>query len=298
MSALRIKEGFKVQLANTYDPDKNYKDIEYWWGSYKYDGIRCIYFNSTPNILYSRKGLEFKGFEKILDDIHLLVDRLNSFDDVFIDGELYSDELDFNNIQSIVMTEDSSSVDKDKIYLRVFAIGPCNNTNEMISMFNNTDLFIDLDKIKPISYFKIDNDSNTIISKCKELIGLGYEGIMLRDPNVPYDWKRSNKLLKYKMFKDNHELDMVVSDILPGKPGTKYVNTMGALLCIGEIDNKEVRCRVGSGFTDSERDDIWNNPDKYLNKEIVVRYQDITSDSKTGNISIRFPIKKCFKLDR
>ena len=27
MSALRIKEGFKVQLANTYDPDKNYKDI-------------------------------------------------------------------------------------------------------------------------------------------------------------------------------------------------------------------------------------------------------------------------------
>ena len=73
---------------------------------------------------------------------------------------------------------------------------------------------------------------------------------------------------------------------------------MGAILCIGYINDTEVRCRVGSGFTDQERHDIWDHPEKYLNKEIVVRYQDITSDSKTGNISIRFPIKKCFKLDR
>ena len=296
----RLKEDFKVQLANTYDPEKTYKGISYWYASYKYDGIRCIYLNKTPNVIYSRKGLEFSGFGKILEDLHTLVDRLNSFnsEEIFIDGELYSDDLDFNQIQSIVMTEDASEVDKDKIYLRVFAVGPFKTTSEMVSLFEDTDMFIGLNKIKPIKYFKIDNHPDLIIYKCKELIGLGYEGIMLRDPVVPYDWKRSNKLLKYKMFKDSHELDMTIADILPGKNGTKYSDTMGAVLCIGVIDGVEIRCRVGSGFTDQERHDIWDHPEKYLNKEIVVRYQDVTSDSKTGSISIRFPIKKCFKLDR
>ena len=215
---------------------------------------------------------------------------------MFVDGELYCDELDFNSIQSIVMNN-SDFTNKDKIYLRVFAVGPFKTTNELVSLFA-TDIFLGLDKIKPIQYFKINNNPDAITAKCKELIDIGYEGIMLRDPFVPYDWKRSNKLLKYKMFKDKHELDMNVSDILPGKPGTKYADTMGALLCIGYIDGKEVRCRVGSGFTDQERHDIWDNPGNYLNKEIVVRYQDVTTDSKTGVTSIRFPIKKCFKLDR
>ena len=295
----KIDPNFKVQLANTYDPDKTYKGIDYWYASYKYDGIRCMYLNKTPDVIYSRKGLVFIGSDDIVSQCNELASRLaiSNKNDIFIDGELYSDELDFNSIQSIVMTEDSTVVDKNKIYLRVFAVGPFKDSYEMVSIFSSS-IFDGLDKLKPIKYFTVHNDKETITNKCKECIQNGYEGIMLRDPVVPYDWKRSNKLLKYKMFKDSHELDMTIVDILPGKSGTKYSDTMGAVLCIGYINGTEVRCRVGSGFTDQERHDIWDHPEKYLNKEIVVRYQDITSDSKTGNISIRFPIKKCFKLDR
>ena len=55
---------------------------------------------------------------------------------------------------------------------------------------------------------------------------------------------------------------------------------------------------VGSGLTDSIREEVWANPDEYIGKLIEVVYFGETKDEKTGLESIRLPRFKRFRHDK
>ena len=71
-----------VQLANTYDPSKNYR-VSSWFASPKFDGVRAVFI---PHMgLFTRNNKPITGFERmteILDDV--CTERGLSF----VDGEL------------------------------------------------------------------------------------------------------------------------------------------------------------------------------------------------------------------
>ena len=311
-------EQFSVQLANKYKKDKDY-EVPYFWGSPKFDGIRCIYREKKPGILLTREGHEIIGFDNIISDCETLIERMKenplfkkcNFDDLFIDGELFSDSLGFNNIQGIVLsTKNIDLIKKRQIYFKVFAIGPTEYTEEMVNFFNDSDLFKKLPYIKAINYFKVNNNYDEIMEITRNLVEQEYEGLMLRHPYIPYDWKRSDKLLKSKLLNDT-VASLVITGYKSGKPGTKYENMLGSFTCSGTIsdpiftDGKrklgefDVVCEVGSGFSDEERTEMWNDPDYYIGKEIIVNYQCMSQNSVDNKYSLRFGIKKKgFKLDR
>lgn len=311
-------EQFSIQLANKYKPDKDYK-VNYFWGSRKFDGIRCLYQEKRPGKILTREGNELVGFEGILGDIETLIERMkdyeefNQFDtkEFFIDGELFSDTIGFNDIQGIVLASKNMDLKKKKqIHLKVFALGPVKETKDMTKFFIDSNIFKGLPHLIPIEYFKIENNPDIIMEKTREFVAAGFEGLMLRHPAIPYDWKRSNNLLKSKLLNET-EVELTIIDYAPGKEGTKFENTLGSFLCKGTItdpvftDGKvkpgefEVTCSVGSGFTDEERDEIWKDPDYYIGKEIVINYQSMSQNSSDGSYSLRFGIKKKgFKLDR
>lgn len=313
-------EPFSVQLANKYDSTKDYKlkPDENWYGSTKLDGIRCMYLSKYPDKVFSRQGKAFTGLEHIIKDLQVLVSRMKEQpefasmppDSLFADGELFSDDISFNEIQGIVLSTKNVDDEKKKsIYLKCFAIGPVKTTADMVKFYKDPFLFEGLTSVKPIEYFEVKNNAEEIMRMTRELVGKGYEGLMLRHPRVPYDWKRSNNLLKSKLHKET-EAELIITAINPGRPGTKYESTMGTLTCEGSVkdplytDGKRltgefnVECDVGSGFSDEERDEIWANQDDYLGKEIILNYQCLSQNAATGKYSLRFPTKKGFKLDR
>ena len=106
----------------------------------------------------------------------------------------------------------------------------------------------------------------------------GYEGLML-NLDSPYECKRTNHLLKMKTFKFNDV------KIIGFEESEKMPNTLGAII----VDYKGFPCGVGSGFTQEERDYIWNHQDKYLGRVCCVKCK-LESKNNKGELSMNFPI--------
>ena len=69
--------------------------------------------------------------------------------------------------------------------------------------------------------------------------------------------------------------------------------TLGALVC--EYKGNEVR--VGTGFSDEKRREIWVDPDNVIGKIISVKYKEETKN-KNGSVSIQFPVFEAVRFDK
>ena len=124
-------------------------------------------------------------------------------------------------------------------------------------------------------------DTSMITKILEEQVSKGEEGIMINICAAPYEFKRTNNLLKCKKFQDTEV------EIIGFEEGTnKLAGTLGAFVC----KYKDNEVRVGSGLTAEDRAYFWANRDKFLGKFITVKYFETSVDSKTGLESLRFPI--------
>lgn len=271
---------FTCQLANKYDMNKKYSS-DYFYISPKLDGIRCIYKNGQ---LYSREGKFIYGFDHIIKECK---DLEKNFDFEFLDGELYSEDIGFQKIQSIVSSYKKINYkDKELIKYNIFLIYKNNfrNTEEMITYLNFMFGSNNFQYIKPILYIKIKNDKNEIEKYLNEF-SQKYEGIMLRHEKNYWSNKRDDNLLKYKKFLED---DFIIDGFIEGEG--KYENMLGALIVKGELNGKRIISEVGSGFDDELRKEIWINRDKYIKRKVEVKYQNITDEEIDGYYSLRFPV--------
>jgi len=147
-----------------------------------------------------------------------------------------------------------------------------------------------------------------------EHLDMGYEGVMLRDPNGPYKNGRSTAkegwLLKVKRFEDSEALVLGMEEKMHngneatvGELGqTKRtshqenlvpLNTMGALI-VRDLKTG-VEFNIGTGFTDEERAWWWDKRidlvrdmslKYFLEPELIVKYKYFDQGSKTKP---RFP---------
>ena len=97
----------------------------------------------------------------------------------------------------------------------------------------------------------------------REIEAQGGEGVMLRNPNAPYQGGRSSNLLK---LKSAHDAECVVTQHHEGKG--KYAGMLGALSCKNQLGE----FRIGSGFKDAER----KNPPK-IGSTITYKYRGFTN---------------------
>ena len=138
----------------------------------------------------------------------------------------------------------------------------------------------------------------------QEMLGLGFEGVMLRDPNGPYKFGRSTGnegyLYKLKRFEDaeavvlgceelEHNLNTATNDLLgrvkrsTAKSGRMAGGVLGALLVRNVADNVEFS--IGGGFTQQQRADLWEIRNKLAGK--LVKYKYFPTGSKERP---RFPV--------
>lgn len=265
-----IKE-FKIQLANTYQnfiKKKSFNRTHYFYASPKMDGHRLFYFNDN---LFSRNGKTYIGFDHILEELNTIKNTCN-IKDLFIDGELYSTTLDFNSIASKINSDVNFDIEEKKqLKYYIFAIGSFSNgkLTDTKVMINELNKYNNFNYIVPVEYSLIKNNPEDIHNKCLEFMERGYEGIMLRDVNNSYDFKRSDKLLKYKIFEEN---DFIISELLEGKKGTNFENSLGSFSCYGQLkyNNEIINVSFNANFkgTDEERKILWKQKDSLIGKKI------------------------------
>ena len=127
-------------------------------------------------------------------------------------------------------------------------------------------------------------DNAQFLKFTKDMIAKGGEGAVVREPNAPYERKRSKYALKFKKFKDA-ECEVTAINAGTGK----YAGLMGSVTCkalsaagsnSGERIAGGVKFKIGSGFSDEER----ANPPK-IGSIITYKYQDLTAKGLP-----RFPV--------
>ena len=107
---------------------------------------------------------------------------------------------------------------------------------------------------------------------------------MVKFLDAPYRFGRGWEIMKFKAF---HDVDLPIEGYEEGTG--RHTGKLGAIV----VDHKGVRVKVGSGFSDDLREQIWANPDFFMGRIVEIRYQEITPDG-----SLRFPTFVCFRNDK
>jgi DNA ligase-1 len=216
-------------LAHTY---KN-QDIKNWLISEKLDGVRAIW---NGKYLVTRNNNIIKCPATWIRELP---------EDVSLDGELYIDRGCFNELVSIVRRELPTNK-WNKVKYKVFDAPTFTGTfKERYDKLLEFKLPSFCEIVGQVFYEEANMD---ILQMLLHIEDKGGEGIMVRNPNIEgYIEGRTHELLKIKSFED---YDAIVIDILAGEG--RHVGRMGALLC--KIPGTEITFKVGTGFTDKQRD--------------------------------------------
>ena len=140
--------------------------------------------------------------------------------------------------------------------------------------------------ILPVMY------SGTDQSKIGELLNRmveeDKEGLIV-NLDVPYKRKRHNGILKVKKF---YTMDLPIIECEEGSG--RLTGTLGAFV----LDYKGNEVRVGSGFTDEQRESYWHRRDELAGVLCEVKYKEKSSDKSTGAESLQFPVFISLRTDK
>ena len=262
----------------------------------KLDGVRVITVVRTDGRVdqFSRNGKELVNFENIKSQISAVVKKDPPKYDLVLDGEVMSSS--FQDLMKQVHRK--SDVAADDAVLHLFDLCPLDKFQDGLWEKDQAtrSAYVkawvekhqaDLPNVTCLNNEEVDLDTKQGLQRYIEInrqaIAGGYEGIMIKDPNAPYECKRSTAWLKLKPF---IEVSLTVTAVEEGTG--RNVGKLGALVCEGKDDGKSIRVNVGSGFTDSNRDDYWTSREEVVGKVVEVR-ADAVTQNQDGSYSLRFP---------
>jgi DNA ligase-1 len=124
---------------------------------------------------------------------------------------------------------------------------------------------------------------DTMRQFARDAVAEGYEGIMIKDVGAPYECKRSTFWMKWK---PTITVDLNIVGFEEGTGRNK--GRLGAIICEGVDDGRDIRVNVGSGLSDSDRDDYWTRRDLLLGRCVEVE-ADAVTQNQDGSYSLRFP---------
>lgn len=101
---------------------------------------------------------------------------------------------------------------------------------------------------------------------------------------------RTTDLLKFKLFKDAEYFVVDIEET--EKPMLNADGKMEMCKCVGalkiKLENGSI-CGVGSGLSDEQRIEWFNNPSLIIGKQIQVKYKELTRNSD-NSWSLQFPV--------
>ena len=267
----------------------------------KLDGVRVITIIQGDKVeMFSRNGKQFHNFEHIIAEIKEVLKEKPTPYDLVLDGEVMS--ANFQDLMKQVHRKSGGNADDavlhlfDTIPLSNFKQGGWDKPQSFRSLITkhwveeNQDV---LKHVQALEWEDVDLDTpegeKRFVELNKTAVDGGYEGVMIKDVEAPYECKRTHAWLKAKPF---IEVTLEVMDVEIGTGRNE--GRLGAFVCAGNDDGKDIKVNCGSGFSDSQRDNFWTDRSSIVGQLVEVRADAITQN-QDGTYSLRFPRFKTFR---
>lgn len=285
---------WEVQQAYTVEKYPLKEGTEFWL-TQKLNGARATLYEGQ---LLARSGMPYKGLEHITDALSWL--RVAGF---VADGELtLKDKGDLSDNEAFRVSTgilNSDNVNKTVICYTIFDMIPVKDfdalkpqvtyryrrdiLNQFAERVADTDGAVN---VLPVLYHG--TDQSKIEELLEQMVREDKEGLMI-NTDVPYRRTRHKGILKVKRF---YTMDL---PIIRCEEGTgRLSGTLGAFV----LKYKENEVKVGSGFTDEQREQFWNNRDDMEGSLCEVKYKEISQDKVTGLESLQFPVFVGIRTDK
>ena len=281
---------------------------------YKIDGYRLnIHVFDTGEVdIRTRNGKPVKGYKQLENEAAEKLPRGYVYDGEIVAPELF--EWISKNMEqqgavtanrdlfSEVMSHAFSKEENKQGIFNMFDMIPItewNSRNCTMTLEQRTNLI--REKVQPLSlntivvvptsrvYYKSQpEDLQEIVNTFHRYLAIGWEGLMIKNWDSTYEFKRSKNLLKMKLM---DTIDLTVVDIFEGSG--KYSGVMGGVY----VEYKGNTVGVGSGWSDLQREYYWNHKNEIIGKTIEIAYQAETKN-KQGEYSLSFPVIKSIREDK
>ncbi len=248
LSTSLFGDKFLVQKPKIY---QGYEKIKGWYMSEKLDGIRAY---------WDGKRLLTKN-ANIINAPAWFIEALPPSP---LDGELWTKRGDFENIQSIVLDDKPSKEWRDISYYIFEA--PKQDGNFSQRLLYAKKWADKIDHVEIVEQIRC-RDKRHLEEFLKKIESLGGEGVIIKDPTLPYFSGRSSNILKVKSFKD---MEGLVIGINEGRG--KLKNLMGSLVIKLESG---VEFNLGGGYTLYDR----KNPPS-IGSYVTFKYYGLTKNGK------------------
>ena len=271
-------------LANKYEPSKKRGGILFpCFVQPKLDGLRCVvYLLDGVPVYQSRTG----GFFTVLQHLDpVILEILSRNPSLILDGELYTQQIPFEELAGIIKKKSLTNPDRVKIHFVQYHVYdlviPGITFRERLSILQHVIPKEKDNLVTQVPTF-LANSVKDFREKFGEYVEAGYEGIMLRNTEGLYQENyRSNDLMKYKEFFED-EYPIV---------GFKEGSGRDAGTVIWECETPEGRrFSVRPRGTLEARREWFRKANTMVGKQLTVIYQELSEMGVP-----RFPVGKAIR---
>ena len=289
---------FSVQLANKYFDKPGYVEGKSFAITTKIDGGRIIALKENGQVsFFTRAGQKYEGLVDLEDEMSRLMP-----DNICLDGEItllvrgnLSSKDAYKETMKIVRTKDKEKHGIKMLVFDAMSVSDFKTQTSSMTYIQRRQMLDCTSAFDTARYFELlpilyrGSDTSEITRILEEEVSNGEEGIMINICDAPYEFKRTNGLLKVKKMQT---MDLEIIGFEEGEG--RLAGKLGAVLV--RYKNGNV-VKVGSGFSDDLRVTIWANQSDYLGKVAEISYFEETTNA-SGGTSLRFPIFKDVRYDK
>ena len=268
----------------------------------KLDGVRVLTIIRGDKVeMFSRNGKQFHNFGHIIAEIEEVLKTKPAPYDLVLDGEVMS--ANFQDLMKQVHRKDGKQ--SDDAVLHLFDMCPLadfqkgfwdvaqERRSQLVKHWVEENESV-LKHVQALDWEDVDLSTSAgnkrFVELNKAAVDGGYEGVMIKDTDAPYECKRTHSWLKAKPF---IEVTLKVANVEEGTGRNE--GRLGAVILEGEDDGYNYSLNCGSGFSDAQRDQFWTERDNLIGQLVEIRADAKTKSQDSETYSLRFPRFKCFR---